>query len=147
MAGRTSKLSDQVWARIQRSVELGNYAKTAALAAGIAETTYYKWRRRGAKDRAEGRRTRYARFDEDMEVAEARAEEHHLRQIVQAASGTRNQPGDWKAAAWLLERKHPDRFGRRVSQSISGPGGGPVQIEPGQGISSILAAAEQAKEE
>jgi len=146
MAGR-SKLTDEVWARIQRSVEVGTYAKVAAVAAGISEATYHRWRSQGRQDREQGRRTRVARFDADIEAAEARAEEHHIRQITQAAAGARGRPGDWKAAAWLLERKYPERYARRTNQEVSGPGGSPVQVEAGQGISSILAAAEQLAED
>ena len=141
MTGRSTKLTDSTWARIKGSVEDGNYARTAALAAGIGETTFYRWRQQGAQDRREGRRTRLAHFDEDLEAAQARAEEYHLEQITQAAQGNDAKPSDWKAAAWLLERKYPDRFARRTAREISGPGGGPVQMDAGQGLSGLLAAA------
>ena len=147
MAGRHSKLTDPTWARIKRSVELGNYAKTAAMAAGIGEQTYHRWRRQGAQDREEGRRTRMARFDEDLEAAEAQAELHHLRLVTQAAAGTPTKPGDWKAAAWLLERKHPDKFARRTANELSGPNGGPIQMDPGQGLSGLLAAVRAADQD
>lgn len=37
--------------------------------------------------------------------------------------------GAWQAAAWWLERRHPDAFGRKVQQQVVGPGGGPIQIQ------------------
>jgi hypothetical protein len=39
--------------------------------------------------------------------------------------------GRWMAAAWNLERRHTEDFGRqiRASMEISGPSGGPVQSE------------------
>lgn len=36
---------------------------------------------------------------------------------------------DWRASAWLMERRFQTEFGPKVSQEISGPGGGPIQTE------------------
>lgn len=36
---------------------------------------------------------------------------------------------DWRAAAFILERRHPDRWGRQVKAEVSGPGGKPVPIQ------------------
>lgn len=36
---------------------------------------------------------------------------------------------DWRAAAFVLERRHPDRWGRQVKTEVSGPGGKPVPIQ------------------
>jgi hypothetical protein len=36
---------------------------------------------------------------------------------------------DWRAAAFILERRHADRWGRQVRTEISGPGGKPVPIQ------------------
>jgi len=43
------------------------------------------------------------------------------------AAGRRN----WTAYAWYLERKFPDRWGRKdkLQQEISGPNGQPVEVE------------------
>lgn len=35
----------------------------------------------------------------------------------------------WTAAAWLLERRHNQQFGRQIRQEISGPDGGPIQVD------------------
>jgi transposase len=36
---------------------------------------------------------------------------------------------DWRAAAFILERRHSDRWGRQLKSEISGPGGKPVPIQ------------------
>lgn len=36
---------------------------------------------------------------------------------------------DWRAAAFILERRHPDRWGRQIKTEVSGPGGKPVPIQ------------------
>jgi len=42
---------------------------------------------------------------------------------IQKATGR-----DWKAAAWWLERKFYDEFGRKERHEVSGPGGRSVQL-------------------
>jgi hypothetical protein len=39
------------------------------------------------------------------------------------------EKGDWKAAAWWLERKQKDTFGKQVVQRHVGADGGPIQIQ------------------
>lgn len=50
---------------------------------------------------------------------------------------------DWRAAAFILERRHPDRWGRQVKTELSGPGGKPVPIQ----ITTIEAVAPAALQE
>ena len=37
---------------------------------------------------------------------------------------------DWRAAAWLLERRHKEDFAKPQQIEHSGPGGGPVEVAP-----------------
>ena len=48
-----------------------------------------------------------------------------LSQIQQLGKETQ----DWRAQAWLLERRHPEAFGKVLQQQVSGPGGGPIQAQ------------------
>lgn len=57
-------------------------------------------------------------FHERLRRAELAAELEPLQAMKRAAST------HWRAAAWLLERSHPNRFGRRSAESVS-----PDQIE------------------
>ena len=80
-----------------------------------------EWLQRG---RESERRNIYSEFSEAVKKAEAAAELRAVSGIV--AAGRRN----WTAFAWYLERKYPDRWGRRdkIQQEISGPGGEPVSV-------------------
>lgn len=42
-----------------------------------------------------------------------------VNQILVAARGSEGKPGDWRAAAWLLERKHWKEFGKRSPDQVS----------------------------
>lgn len=37
--------------------------------------------------------------------------------------------GEWRALAWLAERTYAETFATRRSIEVSGPGGGPIQVE------------------
>jgi len=51
----------------------------------------------------------YSDFADAVKKAEAEAEANALKAIKDAT------PQNWQAGAWYLERKYPDRFGRRVA--------------------------------
>ena len=68
--------------------------REAAATVGIGERTFYDWKER------------YPQFAADIEKANGAFIATHLKNIAAAA------PGAWQASAWLLERRHPDLFGR-----------------------------------
>lgn len=53
-------------------------------------------------------RTRYPRFDEFIEKCVAEVEIETLDEIREAGKG-----GTWQASAWMLERRWPERYGKR----------------------------------
>ncbi len=59
--------------------------------------------------------TRDPEFDQQLRQAESMLEIKHLRNIDAAAKDTRY----WRAAAWALERKYPDRWGQRRAHALS----------------------------
>jgi transposase len=115
--GRPSKISPDRIDRIALAIRAGNYDTVAAAFAGIDPSTYRRWKARGEADRDAGRSSRYRELVEAIEQADAEAEAFALAQIRKAADST------WTAAAWFLERKWPDRWGRRESIGIAGGGG------------------------
>ncbi len=138
--GRPSKLTKETAERILSFVRLGSYVETAAAAAGISKQTFYDWLKQAAALRARIERAkangepaqeltaherRLMAFPDAVEKAAAEGELGDIATIKQASSN------NWQAAAWRLERKSPDRWGRRdtVRQEVSGPGGDPVKAE------------------
>jgi transposase-like protein len=101
---RPSKLTPERQERIVLAIRGGNFRETAARFAGIGETTLYRWMAQGRKQR----RGAYADLVAAIEEAEAAAEIERVQRIQTAA---RN--GNWTADAWWLERKNPQRWGRR----------------------------------
>jgi hypothetical protein len=110
-------------------IRAGAYAVVAARANGIGESTYHQWYKRGREavwsdtgalaDEAD---RPYVEFAEAVKEAEAVAEVLSVGSIRQAGATS------WQAHAWYLERKYPDRWGRKdhLRQEVSGPGGGPI---------------------
>jgi hypothetical protein len=80
--------------------------ETACEACGIGKTTYYTWRSRG-----ETGEEPYAEFRNVTTRARANAKLQLLRRIDDAC-----KQGDWRAAAWRLERGWPDEFGKNRQQ-------------------------------
>jgi hypothetical protein len=104
---RPTKLTKATQERICAALREGNYFSTACEAAGVGESTAREWVARG-----EGRSERpagppFAAFAAAVKKARAEAEAHALRQVRDAAA-----EGTWQAAAWYLERAHPERWAR-----------------------------------
>jgi predicted DNA-binding transcriptional regulator AlpA len=102
--GRPSKLTDVIQSKIVKAIRAGNYIETAAAYAGISKTTLYKWMQKGSRKEA----PRYAAFVNAVERALAESEVRDVMTI-----GTAAERGDWRAAAWRLERKNYERWGKR----------------------------------
>lgn len=118
--------------RLLEALRSGNFIDDACQYAGIAESTYYLWMDRGRKERAridsgeEPSPAESAWLDLFDKAQQARSEAvvRNVHLIQRAANG-----GTWQAAAWFLERTRPDKFGRRIATEVSGPNGGPVEVD------------------
>lgn len=139
--GQPPKLTPEVQERIVGAIRGGAYNETAALFAGISESTFYKWLQKGNEAREqeiEPENSEYLQFLQAIEKAQADTEIENLLVVRGAAQGKPTKEGvpgeaqDWKAAAWLLERKFPDRYGRRIVQ-IPDPAGGEGGGKKGKG--------------
>jgi hypothetical protein len=104
--------------RIVALIRLGNYQATAARAAGVDQSTFYRWLEKGQ----EGRTREYREFSEAVDRARAEAESHA---VLMVRTGMAE---DWRAAMTFLERAFPKRWGRREAIEVSGPDGGVIEV-------------------
>src|SRR4051812_33024674 len=103
-SGRPEKLTAAVQAAIVDAVRAGSRREAAAQAAGIAKSTLQGWLARGE---AAGAPVRFQNFAAAVRQADAAWEVAAVEGIGRAAAN-----GDWRAQAWLLERRRPERWGR-----------------------------------
>jgi len=96
---RPSKLTPEVQDRIVHAIQMGATYELAAAAGGISYETLNTWQKTKPK------------FSEAIKAAEAAAVDRWLTQIEQAA-----EQGTWQAAAWKLERRYPQQYGRTVQE-------------------------------
>lgn len=106
---------------VLHSVQNGLFLQTAAHMAGIPNSTLHGWIRRGC----DGYRP-YAQFVRELRKAMAEGEAWHLQVLQQASTD-----GVWQASAWFLERKYPERWGRKIITELTGQHGGAVKILAG----------------
>lgn len=102
MAGRPSKRTPEREARLLEALRAGNTRKDASLYAGLEQHTFQRWVLADAH------------FAQAVEKAEADAVVRNVAQIAKAA-----QEGTWQAAAWWLERRRPEDYGRRDRVEIT----------------------------
>ena len=93
--GRTSKRTDARVAALCRLLAGGATRRAASAGAGINSDTFYDWLERDPT------------FSDAVQKAEADAELMFTSIVAAAASDS------WQAAAWWLERRRPDDYGRR----------------------------------
>ena len=114
--GRPSKLTPQLQEQIVAAIQRGCYVETAAAMNGIAKDTFYRWLKQGAAIAAEEQPCitphdeAMRDFSDAIKIATAQAEFRDVLVIDEAA-----QNGQWQAAMTRLERKHPQRWGRKVA--------------------------------
>ena len=93
--GRRSKYTPQTVSRVIKAIESGLPIGLAVIRAGIVPSTFHQWRQR------------HQDFDQQVEAAQLIAIDSRLGVIENAA-----KMGDWRAAAWLLERANSEFFSK-----------------------------------
>ena len=109
--GRPTKLTSEVVDAVTKAIADGVPQRTAAALAGVSESTLQNWLKAGRE------RTTVAFVQFLERVKKARAE----AVAVAIANINRASRRDWRAAAWWLERMHPDQYGsdrRRVRELV-----------------------------
>ena len=102
--GRKTTLTPLIHKRIVEAVAVGVPIKMAAEGAGVGERSVYNW-----IEKAEKGNKKYVRFWQELQKAKANQVKWCLEKITHEAD-----KGTWQAAAWILERKYPQEFGRLI---------------------------------
>lgn len=144
--GRPSKLRPDLQQKIISSLRAGNYFDAACLSAGIHESTGYRWLQRGeaemqrldndSRARPKAEEAVFVDFCKAVKEAAAEAENEYVALIKHAAKGTLIRTdgtrvpyeGQWQAAAWWLERRFPDKWGRQRVEH-TGKDGGAIEFK------------------
>lgn len=145
--------------RILDEIRHGSFIDAAAGAAGIERSTFYDWLKDGAsahQKQARGVRLtaserRYATFASAVYEAEHDAETREVGGIYRLGVGggsvtetttvtdpdgketvrvtVKELPPNLQAMAWHAERRWAAKWNRRQQIEVSGPEGGPIQVE------------------
>jgi hypothetical protein len=89
--------------KLIEALRSGAYRIDACRAAGIHYNTLLAWEKKGESEKS----GEFLEFLEALRMAEAEAVITNIDVITRAA-----QDGDWRAAAWFLEHKYPDKWAR-----------------------------------
>lgn len=108
--GRKSKYTEETIKAVTDAIRLGSTYELAAHYAGIAPSTLYDWLDKKPE------------FLELIKRAEGKAATTWLARIEEAAKS------QWQAAAWKLERRYPQDYGRTVHEH-QGKDGGKILLE------------------
>lgn len=114
--GRPTLLNPTRQAALLNAIEQGMPLKQAAAAAGISYDTLNHWQRRGEN---EVEPSEYRQFCQLLLRSQAIAMQVHVSSINKAAER------DWRAAAWMLERRFPTEFARPQQIEDSSSSGKP----------------------
>ena len=125
--GRPSKLTTETKGKLVNALSAGAHIEIACVYAGITRTTYYEWAaiaRNGTPENPAPKE--YLELAETIEQATVQGEITTLASIKKASAD------DWRAGAWLLERRHPDRWANSHR----------IQVEVEKNIEKVLDVAE-----
>ena len=96
-----TKLTPESQKKLISYIKAGSYVETACNAVGISKVTFYDWLKRGKKEEF------YLNFLNAIKKAKAEAEIRNIAIVQKAAEKS------WPAAMTWLERKYPQRWGRK----------------------------------
>jgi transposase len=106
--GRPLKLNKDMIEKIAYFVSQGNYYVTACRCVGLSDPSFFEYMKRGEKDIENGVESIFADLVKALKTAEGEAEAVRVARIQ--AAGVK---GNWLADMTHLERRHPERWGRR----------------------------------
>jgi hypothetical protein len=103
------KYKPELVEQLIKYIKAGNYVQTACDAVGISKETFYTWR----KEKPD--------FSDAIKKAESEA---IIRNVITIQNAAKRK---WQAAAWFLERKDYERWGKK--ELVGGIPDKPIQID------------------
>lgn len=120
--GRPCLLTKERQAQLMNAIADGVPLKQAAMLAGISYDSLNRWRARGEAFNAP---LIFRQFCKALERANAKAMHRLVTNINEAGKS------DWRASAWMLERRFGDEFAKPQKLEHSGPQGNPISLLQG----------------
>lgn len=121
--GRPTKLTPDVQTRLEAALKAGATQELAAMRAGIGVSTFYAWKKKAEEGDAD--------FKDFLDVIDSAAAEGAMKALEKITAA---MDDDWKAAAWILERRYPEMYGRQRIEH-TGKDGGPIEVKSYKGFS------------
>lgn len=118
--GPIPSITEELIEKIGNTIKVGNYVEVAAALHGVNRRNLYKWFKQGQNGKG-----LYGQLVHTVQHAISYSEARDVAIVDAEAQGRPAQydkggkllreavPVNCKAAMWRLERKHPDRWGRR----------------------------------
>ena len=113
-----SKLTPELQNQICGYINGGVPMTTACGACGVSLHTVNGWLKKGRNGEKP-----YDRFVQAIETAK------HRWEAAAALRVTKASDRDWKAAAWMLERRRHETWGAREKLELTGKNGGAIKVE------------------
>lgn len=134
--GRPTKLTPEVHQTIVDAIRAGASRQAAAETAGVGFSTLKEWMVRGEGQHPDRpQESIFAAFSADVHAAEADFERTLVRQVMEY--GAMGDKPDWRAPAWLLERRFSDRWGKVTKTELTGKDGGPMRVDSGADVTTM----------
>ncbi len=116
-----SKLTQALIDEAVTLLEAGNYVNTVCDAIGVSEGIWYRWIKEAEDPKAAPLKVE---FVESIKRATSEAERSYVGVIQDAAKQ------HWQAAAWWLERKMPEKWGRHDRLKVDATVNSGVMVVP-----------------
>ena len=117
--GRPSLMTEEVRDRLCSALADGNHFDTACSYAGIGYSTFRSWMVAAQESDAEPKL---------LEFLEVITRAMHEAEFYAVKSVKDQMTKDWRAAIAFLERRFPQKWGRRERVEVTGRGGGPISL-------------------
>lgn len=117
------KFTRDVVDRLMRGIRMSMAYEDASNFAGISYDTFLNWRNgKFPRSLDDDQKRMKIEFPDMLTRAEGDAVAGLMSRIMQGAA-----QGDWKAAAWILEHRYPQRYGKQLLE-VTGKDGGPIEL-------------------